>query len=406
MAQPYIHHPIPPKHPYQDQYIDAIITGNLKAFKELRVPVRDISRQLFLPATVNPRPRYHPRGHPVVVRRPTLLQFAVICEQDEIVRYILDYKEPDLSAKSGDGRNVLHIAAAVKDYRPLQILLEYEWIQEHIDERLDLPGQERRDGCFNTALHIAVTNQNVRHVLLLIQSLPPLHVSPRAAKSLDPDEVADRPPHNPVNYDQRSAAGSLPLHIAVHQQNLAIVRILLAAGADPSLTNDEGQQPLDFARALKAVRDEELAKRRKRLEDAGKPYTPPEAKSDIDEIVKCLEAPPDDAIEQLQQEFAPELTPKVAVAPTGDAGDDEDPAEGKGGRASAKLEELSRLMRDFDRRLRAIESGRVAPRIDTAAAIVTGSECSVCRAPGEPCGQCHVPFCDVCKPKLPHQCPA
>jgi ankyrin repeat protein len=406
----YIHKPVIPKHPYQDDYINAVIKGDLKGFKDLRVPTRDISRQLFLPDSVRPKLKYTKRGRPVLIRRPTLLQFAVICEQDDIVRYILDYKSPDLSAKAGDGRNVLHVAAAVKDYRPLKILLEYQWVQEHIDEPLSLPGQPPRDGLFNTALHIAVTNQNLRHVFLLISDLPPLHVVPRAAKAAKPDaeseEVAPVERYNPANFDQRSASGHVPLHIAVQQKNLPIVRVLLGAGADPSVQNDDGQTPLGLGKAIKQKYEADLEARRKALETAGKPYTPPDQKYEIDEIVKIIENQPNESLEELRQTLAPDLVPKVEIQGITGGEDDDDRRRLEGG---AKLDQLLTFVRRLDQRLTSLES-RVSAGVvgggggGAAPGAVSGGICSVCQQPGKPCDQCKVPFCAVCTDKAVHGC--
>jgi hypothetical protein len=402
MAAPYVHQPAPPKHPYQDSYVAAVISGDLKNFKELRVPTRDISRQLFLPDSTRPKLKYTKRGRPIMIRRPTLLQLAVVCEQDEIIRYILDYKEPDLSAKSGDGRNVLHVAAAVKDYRPLQILLEYQWIQEHIDEQLNLPGQPPRDGFFNTALHVAVTSRNIPHVFLLISELPPLHVLPRGPK-VEGEEQAPLERYNPANFDQRSAGGSVPLHIAVQQQNLSIVRILCVSGADASIQNDYGQTPLALGQEMKKARDDDLEVRRKKFETDGRPYVPPDAKSDIDEIVKVLQSPPDESLEELRQTLAPYLVPKVEIHGGGGLEDEEgdEIVKGKGG---AKMNELLDFVRGMDRRLKALEARAGTIPTATAVTVAPGTVCTVCQGPGEPCGQCRVPFCSVCADKPSHTC--
>jgi hypothetical protein len=341
----------------------------------------------------------------VLIRRPTLLQLAVICEQDEIVRYILDYKDPDLSAKCGDGRNVLHVAAAVKDYHPLKILLEYQWVQEHIDEALALPGQPPRDGFFNTALHIAVTNQNVPHVFLLISDLPLLHVlprPPRVGKAADDAEESPAERYNPANVDQRSAGGSVPLHIAVQQQNLAIVRVLCATGADASIQNDQGQTPLALGKAIKSLRDNALEKRRKRFECEGKPFVPPDAKSDIDEIVRILENPPDESLEELRQVLAPEIVVKPEIHYGGAAEDDETPDVGKG-KGLAKLDELLSFVKGLDRRLKVLEarSGMFAA---PGVTVTHSGVCNVCQGPGEPCHQCRVQLCAVCAAKPSHSC--
>ena len=45
----------------------------------------------------------------------------------------------------------------------------------------------------------------------------------------------------------RQQGGYTPLHGAAHNGDAAIVQMLLAAGADPSLTNDEGKDARAFA---------------------------------------------------------------------------------------------------------------------------------------------------------------
>lgn len=46
----------------------------------------------------------------------------------------------------------------------------------------------------------------------------------------------------------RSASGGTPLHTAAFTGNTAILQMLLAAGADPTLADDKGHTPLDIAR--------------------------------------------------------------------------------------------------------------------------------------------------------------
>jgi ankyrin repeat protein len=42
--------------------------------------------------------------------------------------------------------------------------------------------------------------------------------------------------------------GHTPLHSAAFNGNVAIVRLLLARGADPNAAKDDGKTPLDLAR--------------------------------------------------------------------------------------------------------------------------------------------------------------
>lgn len=55
-----------------------------------------------------------------------------------------------------------------------------------------------------------------------------------------------------ANY-QRQLDGFCPLHFAAQKRDIEMVDILLAAGADTSLENDDGQTPLDIATANSAT---------------------------------------------------------------------------------------------------------------------------------------------------------
>jgi ankyrin repeat protein len=50
-----------------------------------------------------------------------------------------------------------------------------------------------------------------------------------------------------ANPDVRQSAGWTPLHAAAMNGDLASVELLLAAGADPTATNDEGRSVADLA---------------------------------------------------------------------------------------------------------------------------------------------------------------
>jgi hypothetical protein len=64
---------------------------------------------------------------------------AILCKQDEILDYILENKRPDLSVRV-DGYTALHLAALIKDCRPLKLLFQYQWIQENINFPIELDG--------------------------------------------------------------------------------------------------------------------------------------------------------------------------------------------------------------------------------------------------------------------------
>jgi hypothetical protein len=209
---------------------EAIINGDLAAFKKCCVGKNDINRRLLQYRDLEYKRKYNPNERYIRLRGPTMTMLAILCEQDEILQYILDTKCPDLSVRV-DGYTALHLAAMIKDYRPLKLLIQYQWVQENINIPIELKGVPAQQGDFTTALHAAVSNHRLANIFLLISDFPaykkmpeakPTHVS-AGKKSKDDTAPATEPPaddepaqtYQPANVDQRSAAGSSPLYIAV-----------------------------------------------------------------------------------------------------------------------------------------------------------------------------------------------
>ena len=80
-----------------------------------------------------------------------------------------------------------------------------------------------RDALGATALHIAMYQQNLTIVKLLLEY------------GFDPNVKSTK-------------TGSTPLHYAVATNNLAAARLLLQYGADTSIRNNEGHSPIEKAR--------------------------------------------------------------------------------------------------------------------------------------------------------------
>ncbi|KAH0793676.1 NF-kappa-B inhibitor epsilon [Histomonas meleagridis] len=212
----------------QDDIIEKIISGDLEGFKALHLSPSEISRTLKPYIEIDFKTKYSKFTPQLHIRGPTPLFLAVLCEQDEIVDYILKEKNPDLNQKI-EGFNIIHIAALSRDYHCLRILLKYKWVLEHINDKVELENIPSKPEFKTTALHIAVTNHNYVNVFLLLRCFDFFQSS---NSNIDSDQSFH------VNIDQRSASGSTPLYIAAFQQDLRMVKILLNAGADPNMPCD------------------------------------------------------------------------------------------------------------------------------------------------------------------------
>ena len=172
------------------------------------------------------------------IRSPTILVLAILCEQSKMLKYILETFKPDLSQKI-NGWAPIHYACCTGSYECLKILLQYQFIQENIDQSIDSPQITENPTQFTTALHIAVSNHRHAQVLLLTGDMPDILYGSDGTK-LDSPKPSD---YQSANIDQLSAHGNSALQIAAKIRDVDMVKILLAAGADSSLLVPSHQVP-------------------------------------------------------------------------------------------------------------------------------------------------------------------
>jgi hypothetical protein len=382
---------------YQEDIYDAVRTGNLHALKCCHIGASDINRRLLPLRDLEWYPKYNPTERYIHFRGPTITMLAVFCEQDEILRYILENLGPDLSIKV-EGFNVVHIAAMIKDYRPLQLLLRYRWVQEFIDEPIDMmKGMTREQGDQTTALHAAVSHRRVANVMQLVSGFPDYQTS-GADESFHHVEK-----YSPANVDRRSANGVTPFYLAVLVGSFEIVRILSAAGADPSIPSvRDDVSAIDLANKL---REEAL-----RALEAPQPVPPQRLKAKKTqkerpaaiEIADFLDKRIDENLDELTRELSPEL---IAIV---DA--EEDQAESPKGpsKREGKLDTLIDRISSMDERLKMVEAsvrpgGQVLREPGDPPVVRVCKECGVPDA-GQ-CNTCHNWYCESCGAKpAKHPC--
>jgi ankyrin repeat protein len=399
---------------YQQTIADAVIEGSLSDLKNCFIPKHMIDRRLLPHSDLKYTPKYNRDERYVQLAGPTVTMLAILCEQDELLDYILMNLGPDLSVQV-EGLTALHLAAIVKDPRPLQLLLRNQWIQENIDLPLNLPGIQPEPGDFTTALHCAVNNRRYAQVLLLLSDFPDI-----------PD--SDRPRYRPANADQRSANGSTPIYIAVYLRDSNLVRILLAANCDATIECRSGKSAVTLAMELRAAAEEDDAKRA--AAEAIEPWRKRLRRKPGDSAIRTaqlLEGDVGQTLDDLKAEFAPWLVPDaVPVLPAAELSPEEDFPEkeaakmeiepvrkAKHGRKKAKRREsppavdtlqILRLLKSLEGRIQRMESdtqraqsqGRQA-REAGQPTVGSAPVCAVCGTfPAQNCETCHRWFCGRC----------
>ena len=372
--------------PFQWLIAETILGGNLDDFRRLGVNKYDINRRMSLPDTLAPRPRGG--GNPCIkLDGPTVVMFTILCEQVEILKYILEEKSPDLSIYVG-GLTALHIAAMTKDWRCLDLLRQYKYIQENIDMPEEVKGIRAEQGNRTTALHSAVSNKRLHNVVLLLSPCP-------QPKDVKQDEGVEQ--GGIADVALRSATGNTPLYLAVKVRSPEIVRVLRAAGADATDVCAGGVTPLQLAEKMKKDADQRASRRPQTTDSLEK------------QILDLLEAPVED-FDLLKSQLCPELLSDVRIV--GENDDDDDDDEQKPDvpvMNEATVRDLYKRLRDLERRLMVLEA---APRGQAVVAplpmtsVSTIHQCCVCGDQhATECSQCHNCYCDTHWSKEQHSCP-
>ena len=233
---------------FEQRVIKAIQAGDLKELKRCCIGKNDVNRPICFSKEI-PIISKSNKGPFQVIRSPTLLIYTILCEQDELLKYLLEVKSPNLNARV-NGWAPIHYAACTYDHKCLELLLKYEYIQQNIDMAIDEPsGVLVSPGQATTALHVAATNKRHANALLLTQvPLPKIEYHDDGRK-VEPDDVFDY--YQSSNPLQMTPHGSMPLHIAARQRDWDMCQILLHASDDATVRNMKGQTAADIARHYK-----------------------------------------------------------------------------------------------------------------------------------------------------------
>ncbi|EAY02601.1 hypothetical protein TVAG_260610 [Trichomonas vaginalis G3] len=239
----------------EQKTIQIIQSGTLDDFKLLGIGSSDINRSLSISSSVkivNKSKKYPFRE----ITSPTIVVLAILCEREDILEYILDNLNPNLSIYV-NGWHPIHYAACTSSYKCMQLLLKVQYIQENIDIPIIPSFKIETDPSYHTtALHIAVTNHRYAQVLLLTSPLPDIIYTDAGKKinNIEPSEFES------ANIFQLSLQGNSALHIATKIKDVDLVRILLIAGADPNMVNHNNITSTNLAKSLDYREIQEILK--------------------------------------------------------------------------------------------------------------------------------------------------
>lgn len=250
---------------FEQRVIKAIQAGDLKELTHCCIGKNDVNRPICITkeTPIISKSKQCPFKN---IRSPTPLIYTILCEQDELLKYLLEKKNPNLSVRV-NGWAPIHYAACTYGHKCLELLLKYEYIQQNIDMPVNEPqGIQVKKDHATTALHIAATNRRHANALLLTLELPKFEYDCNGNKinnnntknsikdddNDDDDNASDMNiEYQPANALQKSAYGNTPLHIAALQRDWDMCQILLHASDDSTVKNDANKTPADIAREHK-----------------------------------------------------------------------------------------------------------------------------------------------------------
>lgn len=244
---------------FMERVVKLIIEGSLSELKQIVYGQFDINRSLLPGQMINPVPSITNTKVLHSISNPTMLILAVLCEQPDIVQFLLSHN-PDLSIKV-NGYNALHYSSLTKDTSCLKIFLTCAYYQKNISEPISEPYLFKET---TNSLHIAVSNRNAASAFLLLNDLPQIveyfidnnkntndnnHENDNDVLEEDSDESdsEDSKAKSGIDVNSLTSNGSTPLHIAAYMRDLDMCRLLLTFSADTTIKDSKGRTASEIA---------------------------------------------------------------------------------------------------------------------------------------------------------------
>lgn len=223
------------------EILDAIRKGDLKKLETFKFRAEGIDSPLCTDHDTQVYPKISKQVVIEKVTSPTVLSYAILCEQPEVVQFFLSKFPCDLGVYV-HGWTPMHFAAATKDTSCLKLLLQHEYAQRYINDGIE------SDHGVTTPLHIAAMFGNYETVFLLTSPFPAIKFPLASRKKIE----------NTIDCNKLNANGLSALHIAVKNNDWEMFQVLVSVGASQSVVTKDGQSPFELAKALGFAKMAEL----------------------------------------------------------------------------------------------------------------------------------------------------
>ena len=189
----------------QRDVIDVIQRGSLNDFISRNIGTV-IDEPLLPSEVIEYHPKYHPNEEYIRAIDMTPLMFAIICERDDIVEYILKHLNPDLDHRHHFSNYTPFVLSTLTDdcrCMNLFLTIKSDWVNEHIADNLSFFNSSNRSHK-TTVFHLLTNRRDYPKLAKLIN-----FVGERVEK-----------------YDIASISGSTPKSIASYNNDETALQIL------------------------------------------------------------------------------------------------------------------------------------------------------------------------------------
>lgn len=200
-----------------DEIIETIQLDDLEKFKNYHLPTANIN----LPLTHSKKliPKHGDQNLPYYCPdEVAVLSFIILCEAKNILIHINKNLYPDYG-NLYDGHAPIHFLAMVSNKEIIESCMSVESCQRAltVESELKFASTTIR----SSVLHIAVTHRNVHFVYAILSDFPEItRGNPPSKKTEDPIK--------PVDISHPSTNQTLPIDIAVHEQDITMTLLLLS----------------------------------------------------------------------------------------------------------------------------------------------------------------------------------